>query len=112
MMIPESTEFDWEVFATGGVASGFSCPDNLTFDNAGNLWVLCDISSSRLNKEEQKPFKNNSMFMIPTTGESKGQAFRFASGPADCEMCGGNFTPDGSTMFLSIQHPGENSLSL
>ncbi|MBK6505024.1 MAG: hypothetical protein IPG02_04995 [Ignavibacteria bacterium] len=27
-------------------------------------------------------------------------------------MCGGNFTPDGSTMFLSIQHPGENSLTL
>ena len=108
---PESTEFDWEVFATGGVASGFSCPDNLTFDNAGNLWVLCDISSGKLNKDEQKPFKNNSLFMMPTSGENKGKAFRFASGPKDCEMCGGNFTPDGSTMFLSIQHPGENSLT-
>ncbi len=109
---PESEEFDWEVFATGGVASGFSCPDNLTFDTHGNLWVLCDVSSSKLNKDEQRPFKNNGMFMIPTTGENKGKAFRFASGPADCEICGGNFTPDGSTMFLSIQHPGENSQTL
>ena len=109
---PESEEFDWEVFATGGVASGFSCPDNLTFDSHGNLWVLCDISTSKLNKGEQRPFKNNAMFMIPTKGEHKGKAFRFASGPTDCEMCGGNFTPDGSTMFLSIQHPGENSTSL
>lgn len=27
-------------------------------------------------------------------------------------MCGANFTPDESTLFLSIQHPGENSTSL
>ncbi|MEO6695410.1 MAG: alkaline phosphatase PhoX [Ignavibacteria bacterium] len=109
---PCSTEFEWEVFVTGGVASGFSCPDNLTFDNSGNLWVLSDISSSMLNKKMQKSFKNNSLFMIPTSGEDKGKAFQFASGPVDSEMCGGNFTPDGKTMFLSIQHPGENSITL
>ncbi len=108
---PESSEFTWEVFATGGAAAGFSCPDNLNFDREGNLWVLCDVSEKRLNKDEQKPFKNNSLFMFPTTGEHKGKAFRFAAGPADCEMCGANFTPDGSTLFLSIQHPGENSLT-
>lgn len=108
---PESLEFEWEVFATGGVASGFSCPDNLTFDSKGNLWVLCDVSSSKLNKERYTAFKNNSLFMIPTSGENKGKAFRFAAGPMDCEMCGGNFTPDESTMFVSVQHPGENSLT-
>ena len=108
---PESLEFEWEVFATGGVAAGFSCPDNLTFDNKGNLWVMCDVSNSKLNKDRYIPFKNNSLFMIPTSGENKGKAFRFASGPVDCEMCGGTFTPDGSTMFISVQHPGENSLT-
>ncbi len=108
---PESLEFEWEVFATGGVASGFSCPDNLTFDSKGNLWVLCDVSNTKLNKDRYIPFKNNSMFMIPTQGENKGKAFRFASGPVDCELCGGTFTPDESTMFLSVQHPGENSLT-
>jgi secreted PhoX family phosphatase len=104
-------EFEWEVFATGGVDAGFSCPDNLTFDKRGNLWVLCDISSSKLNKGRYTSFKNNSMYMIPTSGDNKGKAFRFASGPVDCEMCGGSFTPDESTMFISIQHPGENSLT-
>ena len=108
---PESLEFEWEVFATGGVASGFSCPDNLTFDSKGNLWVLCDVSNTKLNKDRYIPFKNNSMFMIPTQGENKGKAFRFASGPVDCELCGGTFTPDESTLFLSVQHPGENSLT-
>ncbi len=108
---PGSLEFDWEVFATGGVASGFSCPDNLVFDSKGNLWVMCDVSNSKLNKGRFIPFKNNSLFMIPTAGENKGKAFRFAAGPVECEMCGGNFTPDESTMFVSVQHPGENSLT-
>ncbi len=109
---PESLEFEWEVFATGGVDSGFSCPDNLTFDSKGNLWVFCDVSNTKLNKDRYIPFKNNSLFMIPTADENKGKAFRFASGPVDCEMCGGTFTPDESTMFVSVQHPGENSLTL
>jgi secreted PhoX family phosphatase len=108
---PGSLEFEWEVFATGGVESGFSCPDNLTFDSKGNLWVLSDVSTSKLNKGRYAPFKNNSMFMIPTSGEHRGKAFRFASGPVDSELCGGTFTPDESTMFISVQHPGENSLT-
>jgi secreted PhoX family phosphatase len=107
-----SMEFDWEVFATGGVDSGFSCPDNLYFDSKGNLWVLCDVSAGDLNKGVYAPFKNNSLFMIPTAGDYKGKAFRFASGPVDTEMCGTCFTPDESTMFMSIQHPGEGSLTI
>lgn len=104
-----SGSFTWEVFATGSVESGFSCPDNLTFDSKGNLWVLCDISESSMNKGVYEPFKNNSLFMIPTQGENKGEAFRFAAAPKDAEMCGGNFTPDESTMFISVQHPGGGS---
>jgi len=109
---PESLEFEWEVFLTGGVTSGFSCPDNLTFDSKGNLWVMSDISKSRLNKDRHASFKNNAIFMIPTSGENKGKAFQFASAPVDSELCGGNFTPDESTMFISIQHPGEGSKSI
>ncbi|MBK8552690.1 MAG: DUF839 domain-containing protein [Ignavibacteria bacterium] len=108
---PESLEFEWEVFATGGVDSGFSSPDNLCFDSKGNLWVLCDVSTSKLNKDRYSSFKNNSLFMIPTVGDNKGKAFRFAAGPVECEMCGGNFTPDESTLFVSVQHPGEGSLT-
>ncbi len=107
----ESEEFTWKVFATGGAGSGFSCPDNLYFDSKSNLWVLCDVASGSIGKNSYAPFKNNSLFMIPTAGTNAGKAYRFASGPVDTEMCGTCFSPDEKTMFLSIQHPGENSES-
>lgn len=107
-----SSEFTWEVFASGGVDAGFSCPDNLYFDSKANLWVLSDMSTSSIKKGVYEPFKNNSLFMIPTSGSNKGKAFRFAAGPVDTEMCGMCFSPDESTMFLSVQHPGEGSGSI
>ena len=34
---------------------------------------------------------------------------RFLVGPKDCELTGVAETPDGTTLFINIQHPGENS---
>jgi uncharacterized protein len=34
---------------------------------------------------------------------------RFLVGPVDCEITGLCETPDGKTMFINIQHPGENT---
>lgn len=33
---------------------------------------------------------------------------RFLTGPAECEITGVDSTPDGRTLFVGIQHPGEN----
>ena len=44
---------------------------------------------------------------MPTEGPERGQLRQLASGPVGCEVCGCEFTPDGRTLFLSIQHPGE-----
>ena len=109
---PEGESFRYEVFLAGGPQSGLSCPDNLAFDRAGNLWVVCDISSNKLGTGAYKPFANNGVFVVPTAGDSAGDAFQFASGPVECEVTGPCFTPDESTLFLSVQHPGEESKSL
>ncbi len=107
-----SLEFDFEIFAAGGRQSGFSSPDNLIFDSNANLWVVTDISTSSHNKGVYKSFMNNGLFVIPTAGKDKGVAMQFASGPVDSELTGPFFTPNEDTLFISVQHPGENTTDL
>jgi len=103
--------FLWEVFAVGGPQSGFASPDNLVFDPYGNLWMVTD--NSDLSTNPIKGFHgNNAMFFFPTEGPNAGRAYRFAIGPVDAEMTGPVWSPDGKTLFVSIQHPGEDSESL
>jgi secreted PhoX family phosphatase len=109
---PEGEDFRFEIFLAGGPQSGLACPDNLTFDKKGNLWVICDIASDMLNKGAYEPFGNNGIYVVPTSGPSAGDAFQFASGPVECELTGPWFNEDEDTLFLSIQHPGEESESL
>ncbi|WP_404357873.1 DUF839 domain-containing protein [Cytobacillus firmus] len=104
--------FDFEIFAAGGKQSGFSAPDNLTFDSLGNLWTVTDMSSSKLNTGIYTHFANNGMFVIPTIGKNTGEAFQFASAPIEAELTGPSFTPNETTLFLSIQHPGEETEDL
>jgi secreted PhoX family phosphatase len=39
---------------------------------------------------------------------ASGDARRFLVGPVGCEVTGVTGTPDGRTMFVNIQHPGES----
>lgn len=112
---PHALEFTWSEYASGGPSGrgtgeeGFSACDNLIFDRAGNLWVLTDISSASLGRNEFAYHQNNAVFMIPTRGPNAGVAYRFASMPVEAEGTGPYFTPDERTLFLSVQHPGEET---
>ncbi|ADY27668.1 protein of unknown function DUF839 (plasmid) [Deinococcus proteolyticus MRP] len=106
-----ATSFKWDVFAYGGPSAGFASPDNLVFDPYGNLWMVTD--NSDLGTNPIKDFHgNNAMFFMPTEGPNAGKAYRFAVGPVEAEMTGPTWSPDGKTLFVSIQHPGEDSESL
>jgi secreted PhoX family phosphatase len=109
---PEAKEFAYEVFAAGGPQAGFASPDNLMFNALHNLWVITDMSSDKLNAGIYSSFKNNGAFVMPSGidgGISGGDVFQFASGPVQAELTGPAFTPDGKTLFMAIQHPGEES---
>ena len=123
---PGAMIFNWSMFALGGEPGsgglGFSNPDNLEVDGKGNLWMVTDISTSKHNKEPKESrtadtastqlrglFGNNSAWLIPTSGEDAGKAFPFALGPMESELCGLCFVPDQKTLFLTAQHPGENT---
>jgi secreted PhoX family phosphatase len=82
----------------------FSCPDGLWVDGRGLMWIQCDMSTSAMGKGDLKNFGNNMMLAADVqTGEVR----RFLVGPSGCEVTGVTETPDGKTMFLNIQHPGE-----
>lgn len=101
--------FKPEVYLAGGEETGFACPDNMAFDKAGNLWITSDISGSLMNQEPYTAFKNNGLFVVPRSGPQAGKVIQMASAPADAEFTGPYFSPDGKTLFLSVQHPGEYS---
>jgi secreted PhoX family phosphatase len=79
--------------------SPFGSPDNLGFDATGNLWIVTD--------GDQPGGKNNGAYVCPTSGPSRGDLRQFMSAPIGAEVCGCEFTPDGRTLFISVQHPGE-----
>ena len=110
----DSLTFNASTYIAGGEESGFSCPDNLAFDFSGNLWLTSDMSGSSMNKIDSPymPFKNNSLFVIPRHGNEAGKVIRIASAPRDAELTGPWFAPDGKSLFLSVQHPGEQTTNL
>ena len=106
---PAAEEFVANTFLAGGTENGFACPDNLVFDPRGNLWLCTDIASHELSGLLYAPFKNNGLFHIPMSGSHAGVPVQVASAPPGAEFTGPTFSPDGRTLFLSVQHPGENS---
>jgi secreted PhoX family phosphatase len=114
---PAATTFRWTMLALAGdpaardprwkgshAGDAFAAPDGVRFDPEGRLWVMTDVSPSRLNKGEFGAFGNNQMLVVdPATGAFR----RFLTGPVGCEVTGLAFTPDGRTAFVNIQHPGE-----
>jgi secreted PhoX family phosphatase len=83
----------------------FGCPDGLWTDARGVLWIQTDMSTSAMGKGDLKNLGNNVMLAADVkTGEVR----RFLVGPVGCEVTGATATPDGRTMFINIQHPGES----
>ncbi|MEN4549924.1 PhoX family phosphatase [Pantoea agglomerans] len=111
--------FEWDIYALCGnpiahpegiyrgtpnitAENTFNSPDGLGFDAQGRLWILTDGKYS--NKEDYQGQGNNQMLVgDPDSGEIR----RFMVGPKSCELTGITFTPDYKTLFVNVQHPGE-----
>jgi secreted PhoX family phosphatase len=109
---PLALEFEAQNLISGGLESGFACPDNLEFDQNGNLWFTTDMSDEEMNKGRYAPFKNNGLFVVMMNGSQAGKPQQIASGPTDAELTGLKFTPDYKSLFISVQHPGAQTKDL
>jgi len=113
----DGTDFRWNHFVLAGdpaneradakgnvKGDAFACPDGLWVDGRGVLWIECDMSTSNMGRGDLKNLGNNALLAAdPRSGEIR----RFLVGPAGCEITGATGTPDGRTLFINIQHPGE-----
>ena len=92
---------------------GFSSRDNLDVRRRrqplGRHRHLVGAQGSTLPAAHYAYHGNNAVFMIPRTGPNAGVAFRFANMPVESEGTGPYFTPDEQTLFVAVQHPGEES---
>lgn len=112
-----STTFTWNLLmvcgdpAQGDVTyfSGFpvdkvspiSCPDNLAFDSVGNLWISTDGAPSGIKKAD-------GLFKVTVEGPERGKVEQFLAVPRDAETCGPVIHDEERTVFVAVQHPGED----
>ena len=79
-----------------------SCPDNITFDSQGRLWISTDgfaKSSGVLD----------GVYVCEVAGPRRALTKQFFHVPIGAELCGPCFTPDDNTLFVGVQHPAEFS---
>lgn len=115
-----ATTFEWDIFVEcgdqldsdahhkGNINAGsgtddFGAPDGLWFDKDGRLWIQTDQQGDGAG--DWVNIGANAMLCAdPSTKEIR----RFLTSPPNCEVTGVVTTPDGKTMFVNIQHPGED----
>lgn len=85
---PEITENGW-----------LSCPDNCAFDQLGNLWIATDGAQRAQGVAD-------GIWATELEGPNRALTRRFLRTPTGAELCGPEFSPDDSTLFCAVQHPG------
>jgi hypothetical protein len=112
------TAFTWDLFVLAGTKANsktsagdtlnddnlFACPDGIWCDPQSRLWIQTDMGDIGPDQSGPlAPFGVNQMLAAdPKTGEIR----RFLTGPWGQEITGVITTPDGTTMFVNVQHPG------
>jgi hypothetical protein len=114
-----ATRAEWDIFVLAGnpgeAAQGasyhkdqaetgvwFAAPDNIAFDPKGRAYVFTDQGSAQ--KRNKIP---DGVYAADTEGPGRGLFKLLFAVPIEAECCGGAFTPDGKTLFVAVQHPGE-----
>ncbi|MGI9517597.1 MAG: alkaline phosphatase PhoX, partial [Pirellulaceae bacterium] len=78
------------------------CPDNIAFDNQGRLWIATDGLQKTTGVLD-------GVYACEVAGPRRALTKQFFHVPTGAELCGPCFTPDNTTLFVAVQHPGEHS---
>ncbi|MFD5651477.1 PhoX family protein [Streptomyces sp. NPDC127039] len=107
----DATRFGWSLFLVAGDpedpatyfagfpkdrVSAISCPDNVAFDDHGNLWISTDGNALGTH---------DGLFGVATRGDRRGELKQFLTVPTGAETCG-PLVQD-RRVLVAVQHPGE-----
>ena len=81
-----------------------TCPDNVAFDPKGRLYISTDQAGRQRTSKIA-----DGIFVCEATGPARALVKMLFACPVGAEMCGPEFTPDGKTLFVAVQHPAEGS---
>jgi uncharacterized protein len=111
-----ATSFAWDIFVECGdrldadahhrgniIGDDLGAPDGLWFDKDGRLWIQTDQQGDGAGD-----WINIGGNVMSVADPSTRRITRFMTSPRNCEITGVVSTPDGKTMFVGIQHPGED----
>lgn len=99
-----TNDYKGNIVDTPDGSADLGAPDGLWFDPFGRLWVQTDQAGT--GSGEWVNIGANSLSCAdPVSKEFR----RFLTGPNGCEVTGITMTPDGKTLFVGVQHPGEGS---
>ena len=85
------------------MVSPISCPDNVAFDDEGNLWISTDGAPGVIGFCD-------GLFKVPLEGAERGHVQQFLSVPRESETCGPVIRSKESMVYVAVQHPGENGV--
>lgn len=83
--------------------SPISCPDNVAFDSAGDLWISTDGQPGTIGY-------NDGLFRVPLEGAGRGDVQQFLAVPREAETCGPVIHDADGSVFVAVQHPGEDGV--
>src|SRR5262249_46253794 len=94
-------------YGQGTTADGmFAAPDNVTFDSQGRMWIATDQGEAWRGLSGA----SDGIFAMQVEGAQAYVAKRFYQVPIGAEMCGPCFTPDNTTLLVSVQHPATDGV--
>ncbi|MFV0534365.1 MAG: PhoX family protein [Cumulibacter sp.] len=106
-----AASFGWNIFLLAGdpndpstyfagadksKVSPISCPDNITFDAHGTLWISTD--GNQLGAHD-------GLYGVALEGKHRGEVRQFLYVPIGAETCGPWVADE--RVFVAVQHPGE-----
>ncbi|MCP4329825.1 MAG: PhoX family phosphatase [Alphaproteobacteria bacterium] len=102
---PRAAEADATYHTAVSDRGWLAAPDNCTFDRRGRLWIATDQGRHGKTKIP------DGLYACDLDGEGRALTRFFFGCPRGAEMAGPEFTPDGRTLFVSVQHPADEKRS-